>query len=176
MREQREQGFSPVPLCGTFLSSPIKGNSRGKAVGFQAALGPLSPVHSFGEWIPKAEAEASSIPREGFPKGRGLSPSGGPGRVETPWCFSSGVWGGFFSRKECAPRPCSGNYPLREQREQDTSAGDPGLLRAEARFFPPVPPLCNKTPVMLQLYYKPPHPLEIHSSECYLSITKQAKL
>ncbi len=25
------------------------------------------------------------------------------GEVETPWCFSSGVWGGFFSRKECAP-------------------------------------------------------------------------
>ena len=36
--------------------------------------------------------------------------------VETPWCFSSGVWGGFFSRKECAPRPCGGNRPLREQR------------------------------------------------------------
>ena len=38
------------------------------------------------------------------------------GEVETPWCFSSGVWGGFFSRKECAPRPCGGNRPLREQR------------------------------------------------------------
>ena len=37
------------------------------------------------------------------------------GEVETPWCFSSGVWGGFFSRKECAPRPCGGNRPLREQ-------------------------------------------------------------
>ena len=38
------------------------------------------------------------------------------GEVETPWCFSSGVWGGFLSRKECAPRPCGGNRPLREQR------------------------------------------------------------
>ena len=38
------------------------------------------------------------------------------GEVETPWCFSSGVWGVFFSRKECAPRPCGGNRPLREQR------------------------------------------------------------
>ena len=38
------------------------------------------------------------------------------GEVEMPWCFSSGVWGGFFSRKECAPRPCGGNRPLREQR------------------------------------------------------------
>ena len=38
------------------------------------------------------------------------------GEVETPWCFSSGVWGGFFSRKECAPRPCGGNRLLREQR------------------------------------------------------------
>ena len=38
------------------------------------------------------------------------------GEVETPWCFSSGVWGGFFSRKECSPRPCGGNCPLREQR------------------------------------------------------------
>ena len=37
------------------------------------------------------------------------------GEVETPWCFSSGVWGGFFSRKECAPHPCGGNRPLREQ-------------------------------------------------------------
>ena len=83
---------------------------------------------------------------------------------------------GFFSRKECAPRPCSGNYPLREQREQDTSAGNPGSQRAEARFFPHIPALCNKTPLMLQLYYKPPHHLEIYSSECYLSITKQAKL
>ena len=55
-------------------------------------------------WFPKAGAEAP-----------GLCVVGGPGRIETPWCFSSGVWGGFFSRKECAPRPCSGNYPLREQ-------------------------------------------------------------
>ena len=37
------------------------------------------------------------------------------GEVETPWCFSSGVWGEFFSGKECAPRPCGGNRPLREQ-------------------------------------------------------------
>ena len=52
---------------------------------------------------------------------RGPSPPafvslGVQGEVETPWCFSSGVWGGFFSRKECAPRPCGGNRPLREQR------------------------------------------------------------
>ena len=37
------------------------------------------------------------------------------GEVEKSWCFSSGVWGGFFSRKECAPRPCGGNRPLQEQ-------------------------------------------------------------
>ena len=43
----------------------------------------------------------------GFQKGGLASPPlcvvVGPGRNETPWCFSSGVWGGFFSRKECAP-------------------------------------------------------------------------
>ena len=59
--------------------------------------------------------------RERVSKGRGPQPSpfvslGVQGEVETPWCFSSGVWGGFFSRKECAPRPCGGNRPLREQR------------------------------------------------------------
>ena len=58
-------------------------------------------------------------PRERVSKGRGPQPSpfvslGVQGEVETPWCFSSGVWGGFFSRKECAPRPCGGNRPLRE--------------------------------------------------------------
>ena len=58
-------------------------------------------------------------PRERVSKGRGPQPSpfvslGVQGEVETPWCFSSRVWGGFFSRKECAPRPCGGNRPLRE--------------------------------------------------------------
>ena len=57
-----------------------------------------------------------SSPWERVSKGRGLQPSpfvslGVQGEVETPWCFSSGVWGGFFSRKECAPRPCGGNRP-----------------------------------------------------------------
>ena len=33
------------------------------------------------------------------------------GEVETPWCFSSGVWGGFFSRKECAHVPVVGTTP-----------------------------------------------------------------
>ena len=55
-------------------------------------------------------------PWERVSKGRGPQPSpfvslGVQGEVETPWCFSSGVWGGFFSRKECAPRPCGGNRP-----------------------------------------------------------------
>ena len=61
----------------------------------------------------------SSVPLgDGFQR-RGPRPPafvslGVQGEVETPWCFSSGVWGGFFSRKECAPRPCGGNRPLRE--------------------------------------------------------------
>ena len=65
-------------------------------------------------WFPKAGAEAP-----------GLCVVGGPGRIETPWCFSSGVWGGFFSRKECAPRPCGGNCPLREQETMRKRAASP---------------------------------------------------
>ena len=67
-------------------------------------------------------------PRERVSKGRGPQPSpfvplGVQGEVETPWCFSSGVWGGFFSRKECAPCPCGGNRP---PREQEAAKGHPG--------------------------------------------------
>ena len=63
-------------------------------------------------------------------------------------------------------------FPL----QGDIPPETPAPQRARTRFFPPISPLCNKTSSMLQLYYKQPHPLEILSPECYLSITKQAKL
>ena len=98
--------------------------------GHHLLLFPL-PLSILWGWFPKAGAEAP-----------GLCVVGGSGRIETPWCFSSGVWGGFFSRKECAPRPCSGNYPLREQREYP-----PGLFPL---WFPYLPPRQSNSQQLIQ--------------------------
>ena len=94
-----------------FLLYPRLSSCVPLGVGFQRRALPSSLV-PFGNPLPRGQGTRVS-------KGRGPQPSpfvslGVQGEVETPWCFSSGVWGGFFSRKECAPRPCGGNRPLRE--------------------------------------------------------------
>ena len=84
-----------------------------------ALLSAAAPPSNSGRGFQRRGPTSVPRPRERVSKGRGPQPSpfvslGVQGEVETPWCFSSGVWGGFFSRKECAPRPCGGNRPLRE--------------------------------------------------------------
>ena len=54
-------------------------------------------------------------------KGGGLGPRplcrwASRAKSKRPGAFLPEVWDGFFSRKECASRPCGGNRPLREQR------------------------------------------------------------
>ena len=101
-----------APLSAAAPSSPW-------GDGFQQGLTPiLRPLGSGFQRRALPPALVSRL-RERVSKGRGPQPSpfvslGVQGEVEMPWCFSSGVWGGFFSRKECAPRPCGGNRPLRE--------------------------------------------------------------
>ena len=108
-----QRGANRTPSASLSAAAPL--SPRGVSKGEGPCPRPPSP------WGLVSKGGGSLRPSSFVPLGvgfqrRGPRPPafvslGVQGEVETPWCFSSGVWGGFFSRKECAPRPCSGNRP-----------------------------------------------------------------
>ena len=94
-----------------------RGANRTSSASLSAAAPPSCPGRGFqrGGTLPSSPVPLGVGFQRRGPRPPAFVSLGVQGEVETPWCFSSGVWGGFFSRKECAPRPCGGNRPLREQ-------------------------------------------------------------